>query len=112
MTSSDYVTMLTGAAMYLVDEVAGSENEATLATNEYFALMIYVESETYLRNYIEYKGKSNYNDDLEVYDIDLAKQGIEAGFYITKHYDRIVDNRRGRVIIVNVTDLSKCILLN
>ena len=110
MTTAAYIRQITNGVLILVDEEPDSD--ATLSTGEYFALLFYTEHLTYLRNYKQYKGNSNYNENLEVYDMEVNMQGYEDGYYLSTDYHKVRDDLKGRVIIVTTTDITKCVLLD
>ena len=111
MTTSEYITKITNGILTLVDEEPTIDDESTLLSNEWFVLMFYTEYHSYLRNYREYRGSYNYNEDFDSYDIDIFKQGFDNGYFITKHYDKI-KNKKGRVLIVSISQTDKCISLD
>jgi hypothetical protein len=113
MTTSKYVSRITKGVLRLVDESPSKLDETRLSFNEYFVLMFFTESASYLRNYTFYKGNSNYNDDYQLHDIEFFKQGLEHGYYISKHYNRM-KNPTGRLMIVDITpeNLKNCISLD
>ncbi len=116
MNSSQYITERTNNALSLVNDAPDSTT--VLDTNHYFALMFCTEYQSYLRNYIQYKGFSNYNEDLDLYDIDLNKNGFDTGYYVSKDYYNLkkvfkqVREDRGRIIVVSVNDNSKVELID
>lgn len=116
MTTSLYITQITNGVLSLVDDTPSSSK--VLGTNEYFCMMFCTEYHSFLRNYVQFKGDSNYNDDLDLYDIDINKQGYKTGYYISKEYNRIkrmlkqVRENKGRIIVVSVNDNSKVIFLD
>jgi len=110
MTSSEYITKITGGILSLVNDFPS--DTTVLGTGEYFAFMYFTEYFSFLRNYKQYHGDHNYNDDLDCYDIDVKKQDIEHGYYLTTDYNKLLEPLKGRVIVVTTTDLTKCILLD
>lgn len=110
MTTAAYIRQITNGVLVLVDE--SPESTAVLDTGEYFALLFYTSYLSYLHSYKQYKGNSNYNEDLEVYDMEVNMQGFEEGYYLSTDYKKIKDDNKGRVIIVTTTDISKCIVLD
>jgi len=111
MTTSDYLTKITNGILTLVDEEPVKTDELTLASNEWFVLMFYTEYHSYLRNYIQYRGFHNYNEDFDSYDIDIWKQGFDNGYFISKFYDKL-KNPKGRVLKVSISQTDKCISLD
>jgi len=111
MTTSDYINQITSGILQLVSESCSLSDEETLEEDEYFALLFCTQYRGYLRNYEQYKGNVNYNTRFSTYDIDVNKLAFDQGYYISKNYRQIVDNNRGRVIIVTTTDITKCIEL-
>ena len=56
MTTAEFITETTDSNLILVKENPTIEDESTLGADEYFALMVYTDYQSYLRNYKEYKG--------------------------------------------------------
>lgn len=110
MTTTDYITDVTNGILQLVDD--GPSSTETLGTGEYFCLMFFTEYKSYLRNYIQYRGKSNYNEDFDCYDIDIWKQNSDNGYFLSTDYSKVKNDDQGRVIVVTVTNLTKCISLD
>jgi hypothetical protein len=108
MTSANYVNKLTSGTLTLVKDFATLTDEATIGEDEYFVLMFCSYYKSFLRNYVQYKNSFNYNTHFEVYDIDINKDAMGSKYYISKTYNNIRDPR-GRIIIVNVNDLTKCL---
>ena len=111
MTTAEYINLKTDGVLTLVKETPTIADEATLGANEYFALMIYAEYQSYVRNYKDYKGSVNLNPRLNTYDLSIEKTSGEDGWYISKKYIKRHDLDRGRTIIVSVSDLTNCIIL-
>ena len=101
MTNAEYITQITGGTATLVRNLGLEAHESSLGADEYFVLIVCTEYQSYLRNYREYKGSSNYNESSEVYDIDLARD-YGNQIMISKTYRTICNSDRGRVIIINV----------
>jgi len=101
MTNAEYVLELTGNEATLVSNLAMLIDQDDLDTHEYFAIMIYSDYHSYMRNYKEYHGQSNYNDVGEVYDIDLMRD-YGKQIMISKDYRKLFNLKKGRIIIINV----------
>ena len=111
MTTDLYVLKNTSGILSLVRDSASENDESSLTVNQYFALMICTDYQSYLRNYKEYKGDVNKNITYETYDIGIAKASGDYGFYVSKTYRNRYNADKGRTIIVNVSDTTKCIIL-
>lgn len=109
MTTQEYLTDVTNSVLQLVDDSPSSTE--VLGVGEYFCLIFFTEYQSYLRNYSYYRGKSNYNEDFDCYDIDVWKQGIENGYFLSTDYKKVRNDKQGRVIIVTTTDITQCVLL-
>jgi len=101
MTNAEYVLELTGDKATLVSNLGVLLNEDDLDTDEYFAIMIYSLYHSYMRNYKEYHGQSNYNDTNDVHDIDLMRD-YGKQVMISKDYRKLFNLKKGRIIIINV----------
>jgi len=113
MNTANYINLISNGVLTLVKESVKRGDESSLSANQYFAFLFCTQSKSYLRNYIQYKGRFNQNSKLKVYDIELNKFNFDDGFYISKYYDPIDDKgQMGRVIIVTVSDLTRCNILN
>jgi len=114
MTITEYVTDLTGGVLSLEDDTPSLTDEATLEYDEYFAFMFYTEYFSFHRNYKVFRGKKNFNVDLDCHDIDIWKKDLDTGYYISKYYNKLyLQNKgKGRVIKVKFTDYSECVLLD
>jgi len=110
MTTQDYITEITSGYLALVNDFPS--DTTVLGTGEYFSFMYFTEYFSFLRNYKQYHGTHNYNEDLSCYDIDVKKQSIDSGYYITTSYKKLLEPTKGRVIVVTTSDLTKCILLD
>lgn len=111
MTTAEFITTSTGSVLSLVREDPTIKDESTLGLNEYFALMVYTDSQTYLRNYKEYSGVSNVNINYKTHDIGINKSRYNKAYLISKYYMNIFDPDKGRTIIINANDLTKCIII-
>jgi len=113
MTTSAYITKITYGLLSLVNETVVLADQNNLGTDEYFVLMFYTTYQSYLRNYKEYRGYSNYNTVKISYDLDINKQLNDSGygFYISKYYNKI-KSEKGRVLIVDIPDITECIDLD
>ena len=109
MTTADYISKITEGILTLVKENPTVKDEANLGSDEYFVQMIYVDYESYLRNYVQYKNQYNYNTRYKTYDIDIKKKELDYGYYITKHYKKLNNTNQGRVIIVSTSDYIYCV---
>jgi hypothetical protein len=109
MNTLQYIREITNNVLLLVDD--SPSKTTALGSGEYFCLIFFTEYKSYLHNYSQYKGKSNYNEDADCYDIDIWKQGSNNGYYLSTNYDKIKDDSKGRVIIVTPTDITQCVVL-
>lgn len=87
-------------------------DQDTLETNQYFILMIYTTYMSYARNYREYKGDYYYHETDKCYYFDVFKQIGTGKYYISKVFNKIKDQDKGRVMIVTVNDATECIDLD
>jgi phage terminase small subunit len=112
MTTAEYITLITEGSLSLVKDNPSVKDEATLGTNEYFVLMFCTSYKSYLKNYVQYKNKFNYNTARKVYDIDIDKYAFYQGYYISKSFRKRYDTNKGRTIIVSVVDRSAIVDLD
>lgn len=111
MTTEEFITTSTSGVLSLVREDPTIKDESTLVANEYFALMVYTFNQSYLRNYEEYEGVFNLNPKYKTYDIGIEKSRYNKLYIISKYYQDIFEPDKGRIIIVNTTDLTKCVII-
>lgn len=109
MTTTTYIDNITGGILTLVKENPVLADESTLTADQYFVLMIYVTSNTYTRNYREYRGSVNYNLTYKTYDLDIYKSSSDYGYCITKKFVKLKNLNKGRIIIVEAPDITNCI---
>ena len=111
MTTENYILFITDNKLSLIDDSAVLADEEDLSANEYFALMICADYQSFVRNYKEYEGNVNYNITHAVYDIGIEKDSFNDGWYISKTFKYRSNLNRGRTIIVNIPDTSCCTIL-
>jgi uncharacterized protein (TIGR02145 family) len=103
MTTKDYIDLISNGSLSLVKETATRKDELKLGANEYFAFLFCTTSKTYLRNYIQYKGRFNPNPKLKLFDLELDTLANTDEFFLSKIYDAAnYHGQMGRIIIVSV----------
>jgi len=112
MTTAEYISSITNGILTLVKDNPTASDESTLGINEYFVLIFCTDYKSYLRNYVQYRGKFNYNTARDTYDIDIDQLAFNEGYYISKYFKKRYYPDRGRVIIVTVNDYPACVDLD
>ena len=103
MNTAQYVSLISNNSLTLVKETANRNDEFKLSANQYFAFLFCASSRSYLRNYIQYRGRFNENKKLKLYDLELNTLANTNEFFLSKIYDAVnYEGQMGRIIIVSI----------